>query len=250
MSGVMMNADLDRIATNEIARSQTADVSTVQSYTFNGKTIQIELRSVPTLSYSSLDILQRLQVQPPEAFRTAAPLEKRIQKMEKTAKLLREIEANPNINKLFAVGQGIGGIAILVFAFIAFYLPDGGIVTGSFGGFGLLCMYNALDLWTKESALLSKLAKEKNALLKDLPTYQIHNNRVLPNAHQFYTTQAEKILPVIDALVQECEWLLAKVDHPVPNPRRRGEIEEYISHCLVAKLELQRLIQFYTTLAG
>jgi hypothetical protein len=233
------------------------EVSTVQSYTYNGKTVQIDLRNAPEFSTTSLKIFEHLKVQLPESFQTAAPLKDRLHTLKKTSKSLKKIEDKHLQNKLLALIEGVGAILSIPLGVFGILSPSSSsereTTETSYAGPGLILIGLSLasiawKQWNQESTLRLKLAEQIESIQKELSDCQKHNNRILSQAQQFYTEEAsQKLNALIDTKIQEARELLLELDHPVPNPRRQEEITTYIKDCVQAKSELQKITDFYNS---
>ncbi len=242
------NSDRDSVSPAVSGSAEKTRGSLVQSYTYNGKTIQVDLREVPEFSTSSLEILKHLKVQVPDAFQSAAPLKERLRTMEKTTKLLKESQDKYIQNKVLALLSAVGSVAGLAMAVL---LSGNEFAEGSapgaivFLGLGVI----SWDLWTRASTLQGRFDQQTETIQQTLSEYQRNNDRTLPEAHRFYSGEAsQKLIPLIDAKMKEAEEYLLKVDHPVPDPERKAFVKAYIADCKKAKIELQKLVEFYSCL--
>ena len=224
-------------------------VSTVQSYTLNGKTVQIDLKHTPELSMSTVSVCEDLQVQLPKSFRSTETLKYRLHKLEKTAQKLENAENNYLQDKLISLVAGATAIVALSFTgpFVidAFFLPPLALTCG------LLSASLSYYRWTRESNLREKLEKRTREFQKTLSEYQNYNNQVLPQAHQFYTQEAsQKLMPLIEAKLNEAREYITTLGQPVPDPERKAFVTTYVDNCEKARVEIQKLIEFYGSLKG
>jgi hypothetical protein len=218
-------------------------LSTVQAYTYNGKTVQIDLREIPEFSAPSLEVLKNLKVQLPEHLQTATPLKDRLSTVEKITKSLKEAGDDRTNCKIATLIGGVGVIALVAigvsclvnasFADAYFVIP-----TASLAALGL--GRHSWELWNREMLLQRSLDEQSEPIRQSLLEHQQHNERILPQAHPYYTSEtAQRVISLIEARIQEKETVL------VSNPKQKAQIKGDIADCQNAKLELQKVIDFY-----
>jgi hypothetical protein len=243
-----MASIIDSISSKREELQGDRSLSTVQSYTYNGKTVQIDLREIPEFSAPSLEVLKSLKVHLPEHLQTATPLKDRLSTVEKITKSLKEAGDDRTNRKRVALIGGVGVIALLAigvsclvnasFADAFFVIPTASLSALGFGRY-------SWEVWNREMLQQRRLDEQSKPIRQSLLEYQQHNERALPQAHPYYISEtAQRVISLIESRIQEKEIVL------VSNPKQEAQIKGDIADCQNAKLELEKVVDFYRKLGS